>query len=283
MTINDGYIKLGTRLLDSASPPQVTSIYIPPKTPVDESTDEFGFVFLEDGSIGPFYVSLDDTRAELERRLVIDGLPNTWGFPHWLERGSLAQRAVAIGLFNACSDHVMRRAGFVPTHVPAAGNRDPQPGETIGMVGYFRPLVKKLKSRGCDLIVLEHQPERVAIEPGVRVATDPQALANCRSIICTAATLINDSLDSILAATPTAESFSLIGPTASGLPDVLFAHGVTATGGVWFDDTTAVQEKLDQQASWGKVGQKYQLTSANYPGIDALLARINRPDRLQPH
>jgi len=130
MTINDGYIKLGTRLLESASPPQVTSIYIPPKTPVDESTDEFGFVFLEDGSIGPFYVSLDDTRAELERRLVIDGLPNTWSFPHWLERDSLAQRALAIGLFNACSDHVMRRAGFVPTHVPAAGKRDPQPGET---------------------------------------------------------------------------------------------------------------------------------------------------------
>ncbi len=279
MTINDGYIKLGTRLLESASPPQVTSIYIPPKTPVDESTDEFGFVFLEDGSIGPFYVSLDDTRAELERRLVIDGLPNTWSFPHWLERDSLAQRALAIGLFNACSDHVMRRAGFVPTHVPAAGKRDPQPGETIGMVGYFRPLVKNLKSRGCDLIVLERQPERVTIEQGVRVATKPQALAGCRSIICTASTLINDSLDTLLSAATTAESFALIGPTASGLPDVLFAHGVTATGGIWFDDASAVQEKLSQHASWGKVGQKFELTPANYPGIDALLAQISRPGR----
>ncbi len=273
MTINDGYIALGMRLLEASNPPQVATVHIPSDASADEKKDEFGFIFLEDGSIGPFYVSLDGTCVELAQRLRTDGLPQIRDFPQYLQHGSLAERALAIGLFNALSDHIMRHADFIPARASSStGEYQPQPGDTVGMVGYFCPLVGQLRNRGCDVIVLEHQPERVAIEPGVRVATDPQALANCRSIICTAATLINDSLDSILAATTAAESFSLIGPTASGLPDVLFAHGVTATGGVWFDDTTAVQEKLAQRASWGKVGQKYQLTTANYPGIDALLA-----------
>lgn len=280
MTVNNEHIALGAKLVEALRLPAVKHVHIPPSSSDDEKQDEFGFIFLEDGSIGPFYVSLDNTRSKLKKRLMAGRVPQTRDLPQLLSRKSLDERALAIGLFNACSDHVMRRAGYTPAGASSStGDYTPQPGDTVGMVGYFRPLVEQLTRRGCSVIVLERQPERVVVQPGVHVATEPHALATCRSIICTAATLINDSLDTLLTAATAAKSFSLIGPTASGLPDVLFARGVMATGGIWFDDTSVVKEKLAQNMSWGEVGQKYQLTPDNYPGVDTLLQRISRRGR----
>ncbi len=75
-----------------------------------------------------------------------------------------------------------------------------------------------------------------------------------------------------------AEAVDLIGPSGSGLPDVLFEHGVHAVGGVSFDDTSALREALRRRESWGSAGSKYELTSANYPGFEVLLtAARNKP------
>ena len=52
-------------------------------------------------------------------------------------------------------------------------------------------------------------------------------------LIVTGVTLVNHTLDPILkAARPDAE-IAVIGPTASMLPDALFARGVRVVGGVW--------------------------------------------------
>ena len=277
MTINDDYIALAQKLLDAIPVPAVSGIHLPSSSQSDEKKDEFGFVFLDDGSAGPFYVSLDDTLDGLHSRLDREGLPAPSRLPDLLMQQTLAERALGIGLFNALSASLMRRAGFQPQHATTdTGAGEPRAGETVGMVGYFCPLVDKLLARGCRVLVLERQPERVAPQEGVAVSTNPADLADCETILCTAATLVNDSLDELLAAAGAVRSFSLIGPTASGLPDVLFEHGVTATGGVFFPDRSALEKKLAAGESWGKAGEKFQLTPANYPGFDALVAAARR-------
>ena len=273
MTINDDYIALAQRLLNAIPVPTVSAIHLPSFPQSDEKRDEFGIVFLDDGSAGPFYVSLDDTLDKLRSRLERQGLPALPHLPDLLMRQTLAERALGIGLFNALSASLMRRAGFQPQHATTdTGAGELRAGEIVGMVGYFCPLVDKLLARGCRVLVLERQPERVAPREGVAVSTTPADLAGCDTILCTAATLINDTLDELLAAAGPVRSFSLIGPTASGLPDVLFEHGITASGGVFFPDRATLEEKLAAGESWGKTGEKFQLTPANYPGFDALVA-----------
>ena len=263
-------------LLGSLNPPEIRHIHLPPLTSEEENADEFGIVFLEDGSIGPFYCSLEDTLPYLHHRAKT---PTVDALPELLDSHTIGERALGIGIFNALSAYLMRKAGFRPDRAPReTGERTPAAGETVGMVGYFCPLVTRLVDEGSNVIVLERQPERVEARSGVTVATNPDAIGRCRTVICTAATLINDSLEEILQAARSAESFSLIGPTASGLPDAVFKHGVTATGGVWFEDHRALEEKLDRQESWGKAGQKFQLTPHNYPGLEKLLAAACKVD-----
>jgi uncharacterized protein (DUF4213/DUF364 family) len=107
------------------------------------------------------------------------------------------------------------------------------------------------------------------------MSENPADLESCRIVLCTAATLINDSIDEILAHCRRAENFSLIGPSGSGLPDILFERGVDAVGGVYFSDQKQLSKRLRDRESWGEAGQKYQLSPECYPGYEALLSRIN--------
>ena len=278
MSINNDYQTLIKRILQQIDLPAIAEIHLP--TAGDERDDEFGFIFLEDGSVGPFYTRLDDTLAILTTRLgnTPAHKPDTTSLKALLDLFSssdIADRALALGAFNAMSAHLMHRAGFSPAEaLTSTGRDDSEPGELIGMVGYFCPLVDRLLSRGCKVMIIEKRPERVQVQPGVEVSTDPEALAPCRTVLCTASTLINDTLDEILAAASQASDFNLIGPSSSGLPDVAFAHGVTSTGGVAFEDTSALKQALENNDSWGKAGKKYQLTPESYPGIDVLLDRL---------
>jgi uncharacterized protein (DUF4213/DUF364 family) len=240
----------------------------------DEFRDEFGFVFLTDGTAAPFYVSLPGTLASLHERFPHPGRVQL-SLPDCLEAlggSSLPGRALAVGAWNALSQHLIRQAGYpCPARGSAAGNQ-PRPGEQVGMVGYFCPIIDRLVADGMDVLVVEQQPGRVPRRPHVELSEDPASLASCRLVYCTAATLINDSLEQVLQCCANAESVDLIGPTGSGLPDVLFEHGIHAVGGVSFDDVAALREVLARRESWGSVGRKYELAAADYPGVEALLA-----------
>jgi len=85
------------------------------------------------------------------------------------------------------------------------------------------------------------------------------------------------TLDEILAVRNNTTRLSLIGPSGSGLPDILFKHGVDAVGGIKFHDNKALLDALDKQEKWGHAGEKYQLTTVNYPGVSQLLKLIREP------
>lgn len=279
MSIVPDYLNLAETIAAQIVLPKVSRLYLPDLNETPDVRDEFGLLFLEDGIVAPFYASLPGTLDTLWQKFPVDintklGLLN---LIRLLADKDAANKAIALGAFNAMSQFVMKRAGLLPISEKSnasMGSGKPRTGERIGMVGYFCPLIDKLLARGVEVLVLERQAERVEIRPGVSLSQNPADLEPCRIVLCTAATLINDSIEEILAHCQHAENFSLIGPSGSGLPDILFDRGVDAVGGVYFPDDVQLSNQLRNRDSWGSAGQKYQLTPNNYPGYKILLSRL---------
>ncbi len=277
------YHRLACDLLHALPGLSVAGIHLP--VPVEDETvrDEFAFVVLSDGSVGPFYFSLGTLPGELWRMVPDPSRPDPSirrlvdGFL----AGQEAPKALAMGAFNALSRSLMRRAGYRPD-VPA-GTDGPAPGDTVGMVGYFGPLVERFTARGVNVRVLELAPERIPEGPGIETAANAGGLCGCDTILCTASTLINDTLDDIIGGVGDAGRIELIGPSGSGLPDIVFARGVAGVGGVAFDDVTQLLSRVNAGEGWGGAGQKYRISGDNYPGFAALCARAAlAEDRLRP-
>ena len=278
MTLNDDYLALGRRLCTLLGSPAVDGLYLPAPVADETFRDEFGFVFLADGSVGPFYVSLGGMLRTLWRRhpdpplFSADPLHLLDGF------GSTepAVRGLAVGTFNALSAALMHAAGFEPpdraSDSDGSDDRNGDGDAPVGMVGYFCPLIDRLTARGRHVLVLEQAPQRVPERAGVQVTTDMRALRDCSQVLCTASTLVNDTLPSLLDALHGHVVVDLIGPTGSGLPDPLFAHGVRAVGGIRFASRRQLLEQLRAGQAWGDAGRKYQLDARTYPGVDGLAA-----------
>ncbi len=285
MSIGSDYLALSKRILALPDIPGLARLYFPPipetatePATVDESSrnkeDDFGFVILQDGSAGPFYTSFGDSLEYLHQHYPPDRQTQVTlsqlleGFTD----STHDHRALALGAFNAISQHLMRRGGYQPPDtINSAGLEQLQAGERIGMVGYFGPLVNKLLARGLQIQVIEKNPQRGEPQPGLLLSTHPEDLAGCQQILCTASVLINDTLDKILQAAPATAACHLLGPSGSGLPDIAFAHGVASMGGIFFSTTDELGQRLDANQHWGDVGEKYQLTPDNYPGVNRLL------------
>ena len=274
MGISADTLALARRLCAELEPPEINALHLPRPSADDEYRDEFGFVFLADGTAAPFYVSLPGTLTALHARYP-DPKRLNLSLPECLQAlagEALPERALAIGAWNALGQYLFRRAGFRFPLRGAAGDNAPRAGERIGMVGYFCPVIDRLVAAGVEVLVVEQQPGRVPRREGVVLSRDPAALEGCRLVYCTASTLINDSLEQVLSHCAAAEAVDLIGPSGSGLPDIVFGHGIHAVGGVVFADARALREALARRESWGSAGCKYELTVDGYPGVDALLA-----------
>ncbi len=276
MSLDKQMLELGERLYAALNRPVISGLYLPALSEDDAYRDEFGFVFLQDGTAAPFYVSLPGTLAALHRRfprperVELDLLECMRGFESQL----LPLRALALGAWNALGQSLFRRAGFAFPPRGSLGGFEPAPNERIGMVGYFCPVIDRLVEQGVEVVVVERQPGRVPPRERVVLAEDPASLRQCRLVYCTASTLINGSLDEVLQNCRAAEAVDLIGPSGSGLPDLLLARGIHAVGGAAFPDSDVLRAALERQQSWGSVALKYELGQSNYPGVEALLARI---------
>jgi uncharacterized protein (DUF4213/DUF364 family) len=259
--------------------PRVRALHLPP-TPWDGTKDgEFGALELDDGSLGLSYVLLDGALEALvagthgERLLGADALE----VARWWAAGDGVRRTIGFAAVNALTRHLFDCAGYAPPDAAdSIGGLDPQPGEHIGMVGFFPPLVKQVTARGARLTVLELKSELAGERDGFHITLDPAALQACDKVLSTSTVLLNDTLDAVLAHCRRARAFAMIGPGASCLPDPLFARGVTLMGGAWIEDAEGFKRALAAGAPWGRHARKFALERAIYPGLDALIKRRAR-------
>jgi uncharacterized protein (DUF4213/DUF364 family) len=259
--------------------PRVRALHLPPGRFAQDNRGEFCALELEDGSVGLSYVLLDDT---LER--LLDGsdgleLPGTDTLQlarRYVSDGGI-RKTLGFAAANALSRCLFDRAGFRPDDSSdSIGHLNPQPGERIGMIGKFTPLLGRITKSGARLTIVELNPQLVGEHDGYRVTLDAEELADCTKVVSTSTLLLNDTLDRMIACCRKARWFALVGPSAGCLPDALFAKGVTLVGGTWVNDPDGYTAALRAGASLSEFASKFALTAENYPGFDALLARARR-------
>lgn len=272
--ISDIYVELGERMAAWLGSSRVRALHLPP---LGLKATGFCALELEDGSIGFSYIQLEGVEAPLRER---GSAPAVAGVPAVdLARGFASNdpvdRALGFAALNALSQQLFTRANWEPpANDDSLGAIVPQRGEHIGMIGLFMRLIPAIESAGARLTVLELNPALVRDEPNYRVTLDPAELAHCDPIISTCTILLNDTLDDVLAAGRNARHFAVVGPTASCVPDPLFARGIDSLGGRRVTEQEGFVAAFTSGKKWGAHTSKYVLTRENYPGIDWLLARV---------
>ena len=255
-------------------PPRVVALHLPPDPPPGAERGEFCALELDDGALGIAYVLLGDTLATLRASTRDLRGADALALARGIDGGDRLGRMLGFAAINALTQSLFRRAGFVPPRsADSLGGLVPAPGRTIGMIGHFAPLLKRVVQQGARLVIVELREDLVRDDGVVRVTTDATELAGCDEILVTGATLLNDSLDRMLVHCRHARHLALIGPSVGGPPDPLFARGITLLGGQWVhapqDFVDALRQGLPTQAfAW-----KSQLVPGAYPGWDTLLAR----------
>lgn len=264
--------------------PRVRSLHLPAPAAAGSRDGEFCAIELDDGSLGLSFVLFGDTLPLLRdrgTRLAPAGMPALELARHYAaappapgETASDAPRALGFAAVNALTRHLFDRAAFAP---PAAtgslGELGLQPGDHLGMIGLFPPLVPQVLATGARLTVFELRADLAGARDGWRVTLDAAELAGCNKVLATSTVLLNDTLDATLERCRHVQRFALIGPGAGCLPDPLFERGVTLLGGSWIVDPAAFRAALQAGAPWGGFARKFALARAGYPGFEALLAK----------
>jgi uncharacterized protein (DUF4213/DUF364 family) len=257
--------------------PRIRALHLPPVQELADNRGEFCALELEDGSIGQSYVLFDDSLQHLRAdasRLDLQGA----------DALALAQRyatdtgpwhTLGFAAANALTRCLMDRAGFRPDNSQdSIGQLQPHAGEHIGMIGFFKPLLGAIVQSGARLTVLELDPALVTQTHQYRVTLDLAELADCCKVVSTSTLLLNNTLEQMLACCRGAQWFAMVGPSAGCLPDALFARGVTLQGGSWVTDGAGFVEAVRAGSSRSHCSAKFALTANNYPGFEALLARL---------
>ncbi|MBE0626091.1 MAG: hypothetical protein IH606_14895 [Burkholderiales bacterium] len=256
--------------------PRVRALHLPAPLDLEDNKGEFCALELDDRSIGLSYVLLDDTLEQLRHQIDSLGLAGADALS--LARRYLSDRGIlktlGFAAANALSRCLYKRAGFRPEcSSDSIGHLNPQPGEHIGMIGKFTPLLRRIIDSGARLTIVELKPELAGEHEGYRVTLDAGELADCAKVVSTSTLLLNDTMDRMIASCRNARWFAMVGPSAGCLPDALFARGVTLLGGSWINDPDGYTAALTEGRSLSAHASKFALTAGTYPGFEALLAR----------
>ncbi len=120
----------------------------------------------------------------------------------------------------------------------------------IGMVGAFIPFLKVLKSiPGINLTVVEQKKETLKADEMcfyVPAEQAKQVLPCCDTVIITGASIANNTIEDLLSLTRPGANVLVTGPTASILPDALFARNATMVSGVKVTDPDLTIDLLSE-------------------------------------
>jgi uncharacterized protein len=165
------------------------------------------------------------------------------------------RRAVGIAALNALADTCWRRRPHPDTElqlgIDAFDATEIYPGDRVVVVGAFVPFLRELKRRRQSYLVLEQDPATLKAEelPFFRPAEQAAAVVpQADVLLITGTTLINDTLDGLLALASPAARITMVGPTVTMLPDAFLHRGADVLGTVRI---TAPEEFLDILAEGG--------------------------------
>jgi uncharacterized protein (DUF4213/DUF364 family) len=110
-----------------------------------------------------------------------------------------------------------------------------KPGQQTVVVGALVPILKRLLKENQDFTVLEMDSRTLKgaeLDHYAPAAEAPQYIPGADLLVITGATILNNSLEGLLAMIKKDARVLITGPTVSMLPDAFFEKGVTMLGGV---------------------------------------------------
>jgi len=116
--------------------------------------------------------------------------------------------------------------------------------DTVGMVGYFGPLVKPLRERVRALHIFERRPD-----PDYGILPESathELLPQCQVVIMTATAILNHTIDGLLALCRNAKEIVILGPSTPLLPEVFSRHGVTMLSGLQVVDSAKILQIVSE-------------------------------------
>ena len=165
------------------------------------------------------------------------------------------RRAVGIATMNALADMCWQRqpdpAAELRSGVDAYNAAAIHPGERVVVVGAFVPFLRALKQTGQSFTILEIDPRTLKPDemPFFRPADQAPAVVPAADVVLmTGTTLLNDTLEGLLALCRPDARVVVVGPTVSLLPGAFLRRGADVLGGV---RVTAPDEFLDMLSEGG--------------------------------
>ncbi|MEE8430465.1 MAG: DUF364 domain-containing protein [Candidatus Desulfatibia sp.] len=271
MSLKDEFRKLVTELTTKFTLPPIANIFFPPFYKGGQPQDaQFMAISLEGGAAGVSFVLLSDEKMEeytaLQPPDFIEKNPRVFA----LEFGNddPIKEMISLAAINAICQHVMRETNFaVDSATDSLGLLSVSAGDRVGMVGLFFGLIKTIKQAGAELVVIEKKDQLIQKFPNLPITLDATKLGTCNKILCTSTTILNNSLDEILAHCSPDAFVSIIGPTAGYFPDPLFARGVDVVGGRVVKNGALFLQLLAERERWGDATQRTCFRKETYAGI----------------
>jgi uncharacterized protein (DUF4213/DUF364 family) len=184
------------------------------------------------------------------------------------------RRAVGIGAVNALADCCWRRRPHpgmtLIAGVDAFDAAEIRHGEKVVVVGAFVPFLKELKRRRQPFVVLEQDPATLKPDelPFFRpAAAAAQFVPQADVVLITGATLVNATLEDLLALAKPEARVVVVGPTVGMLPDAFLARGADVLGAIRIREPDAFLDLLAEGGSgyhfFGRSAEKIVLVRAS--------------------
>ncbi len=136
------------------------------------------------------------------------------------------------------------------------------PDDTVGMIGYFGPLVEPIKKRAQALHIFERRPD-----PEYEILPESAAqdiLPKCQVVILSATTLLNHTIDGLLDLSKAAREIAILGPSTPFLPEIFSRYGVTMLSGLQVANPNQVLQIVSEGGGtrqFGRAVRKLSLRS----------------------
>jgi uncharacterized protein (DUF4213/DUF364 family) len=231
----------------------------------------FTGVKLSDGSGGVAYTPREDLRDVTCCPATVDARTNRLSFKGMvvadlfrLAGSSSLAGLITLAVMNALSSRFITPdryrvvydadaldliPGLFPPIIPGNFPKSSSSGTgKIGMVGSFIPFLKRLKGiPDIDLTVIERN--RASLRPDEMQFYAPaedasKVLPLCDTAILTGSSIANGTIEDLLGYTRPGATVIVTGPTASLLPDALFARNATIVSGVKVTDQDLALDML---------------------------------------
>lgn len=142
------------------------------------------------------------------------------------------------------------------------------PDHTVGMVGYFKPLIEPIRGRCHRLYIFERRLLDLGLGPGREEVYPDWAvnllLPRCDVAIITGATIVNKTIDHLLGLCR--GEIAIAGPTTP-LSPVFADHGVSYLFGVKVQDTDRVLRIISEGGGTRRLG----------PAVSKVMLRLREP------